>query len=118
MPWADPHQLKRIEDKLDRLFEQGQDVVLTVHRIEQHGRTTIMPAIDDLKTGLADLGASIDAEITELQQILDKLVAAQNASNDPAIIEATASIKAMKDRLTASKAASDAAFPDDPAPTP
>lgn len=78
-----------------------------------------MAAIDDLNTAVVDLQTEVGQIGTDMDTqfaALNAAIAAQGVSNDPAIIAATASIRASVDALKSAASRDMPAVP--PAPTP
>lgn len=97
-------------DLIRSLNHEFAELRLRLHHMEnetRQNRKQIMSAIDDLKQVVTELGAAVDAEVTELQTALDKIAAIVGGNVDPALVEVTAALTAMKDRLSASKTAAD-----------
>lgn len=69
-----------------------------------HLGATIVPAIDDLKTAVADLQAEVAQIGTDMDAQFAALQAAQTGGNDADIATATASIRASIDALKAAAA--------------
>lgn len=88
----DPNSgLAAISSKLDQLLKQG---------------TTIMAAIDDLKTSVANLQAAATANAATLTDLASKITAA-NSANDPAIESLAQQVQAVADSMKAADTTAD-----------
>jgi uncharacterized coiled-coil protein SlyX len=109
-------------DEMKKGFQSLHHLTNAIRINQLETRNLIMAAIDDLQTAVTALSAAVDAENSELQAVIQALQASTaTATNDPAIIAATAKLTELRDRLATATAAAAAvvpvpATPETPAP--